>query len=150
METTASPPASGSAVIDRLLRATNDHDLDALVGCFASDYVNETPAHPARGFGGREQVRRNWAQIFAAVPDLTAEITGLAEAGGLEAGQSVVWTEWQMHGNRVDGMPHLMRGVIIFTVTADRVSAARFYLEPVESGGPDVDAAVASQLAGRP
>jgi ketosteroid isomerase-like protein len=149
VETTATPPASGSAVIDRLLRATNDHDLDALAGCFASDYVNETPAHPARGFGGREQVRRNWAQIFAAVPDLIAEIAGLAEAEGLD-GQSVVWTEWQMNGNRVDGMPHLMRGVIIFTVTDDRISAARFYLEPVETGGPGVDAAVASQLAGQP
>jgi hypothetical protein len=101
VEATASPPAASSAVIDRLLRATNDHDLDALVGCFALDYANETPAHPARGFGGREQVRRNWAQILAAVPDLTAEIAGLAVAGGLD-GQSVVWTEWQMHGNRVD------------------------------------------------
>jgi hypothetical protein len=40
------------AWIERLSRATNDHDLEALVNCFAPDYVNETQAHPARGFGG--------------------------------------------------------------------------------------------------
>lgn len=46
--------------IERLLQATNGRDLDALVACFAEDYVNDTPAHPARGFRGSAQVRRNW------------------------------------------------------------------------------------------
>ena len=59
-----------NAFVDRLLQATNDHDLEALVACFADDYENETPVHPARGFRGREQVRRNWEQIFAHVPDV--------------------------------------------------------------------------------
>src|SRR4051812_40894700 len=48
------------ALVDRLVQATNDHDLDGLVACFAADYENATPAHPARSFRGREQVRRNW------------------------------------------------------------------------------------------
>jgi len=52
-------------VVNRLLAATNAHDVDALVGCFAPDYVNETPAHPLRGFHGHEQVRSNWTAIFA-------------------------------------------------------------------------------------
>jgi len=143
METTGSPPLTARAVIDRLLKATNAHDIDALVGCFASDYVNETPIHPDRGFTGSEQVRRNWTQIFAAVPDLVAEVTALAQ------GRGHVWTEWQMSGSRGDGTPHLMRGVIIFTVDGDRITAARFYLEPVETSSGNVDAAVASQLASR-
>ena len=42
--------------------------------CFTEDYVNETPAHPARGFRGREQVRRNWTRLFEALPDITATI----------------------------------------------------------------------------
>ena len=41
------------SVIVRLVEATNAHDLESLVGCFASDYRNETPVHPARGFFGR-------------------------------------------------------------------------------------------------
>lgn len=143
METTGNPPSPTRTVIDRLLKATNAHDLDALVGCFAPDYVNETPVHPDRGFTGSEQVRRNWMQIFAAVPDLIAEVTALAQDSGH------VWTEWQMSGNRVDGTAHLMRGVIIFAVERDQITALRFYLEPVETSSGNVDAAVASQLASR-
>jgi hypothetical protein len=30
-------------MLERLVRATNDHDLDALTSCFALDYRNETP-----------------------------------------------------------------------------------------------------------
>ena len=56
----------------RLERATNAHDVDEVVACFAPDYRNATPAHPERGFTGREQVRRNWEQIFAAIPNVTA------------------------------------------------------------------------------
>ena len=37
---------------------------------FAPDYRNETPAHPERGFTGVEQVRKNWQQIFAMIPDV--------------------------------------------------------------------------------
>src|SRR4029077_396647 len=63
-----------AAMVERLRVATNAHDLEAVVSCFAADYRNETPAHPERGFTGRDQVRRNWEQIFAAVPDVTAEV----------------------------------------------------------------------------
>ena len=63
--------------MDRLCAATNAHDLDGIVGCFAEDYRNETPVHPARGFVGREQVRRNWQQIFAFVPDVDGTRAGL-------------------------------------------------------------------------
>ena len=144
MNATGTPTTSSRAVIDRLLQATNDHDLDALVDCFASDYVNQTPVHPLRGFTGSEQVRLNWRQIFAAVPDLVAEVAARAEVGG------TVWTEWQMAGNRGDGTPHLMRGVIIFTVQDDRISTTRFYLEPVETSTGDVNTAVRAQMANRP
>jgi hypothetical protein len=81
------------ATVGRLLLATNQHNLDALVACFAKDYVNETPAHPARGFRGRAQVRRNWAQIFASVPDIATRILASAVEG------RTVWTEWEMSGS---------------------------------------------------
>ena len=124
------------AVIERLVRATNAHDVDALVACFSEDYVNETPAHPTRSFRGRDQVRRNWEQIFAAVPDVSARVLRRSVDG------NVVWSEWEMRGTRRDGSPHLMRGVILFTVAGGRAASARFYLEPVELGSGNVDAAV--------
>jgi ketosteroid isomerase-like protein len=123
-------------MLERLSRATNDHDLEALAHCFASDYRNETPAHPARGFVGRSQVRKNWEQIFANVPDITAEVVRSSVDG------DTVWSEWEMHGTRRDGTEHRMRGVVIFGVDGGRASWARFYLEPVEAGGGDVNDAV--------
>jgi ketosteroid isomerase-like protein len=124
------------AMVDRLLAATNAHDLDALVDCFAVDYVNETPAHPSRGFSGREQVRRNWTQIFAGVADLRAEVVRRAVDGEL------AWVEWDMQGTRRDGIPHAMRGVTVFRVVDGRAAWASFYLEPVDRGGDSVDDAV--------
>lgn len=126
---------------DRVCEATNSHDVDRVVGCFTEDYLNETPAHPARGFRGHDQVRRNWSQIFSAVPDIEAEVVRSHRAG------DTVWSEWEMRGTRKDGARHLMRGVMIFTVSGDRARAVRFYLEPVELGGVDVDTAVQQTLA---
>jgi hypothetical protein len=40
-----------------------------------------------------------------------------------------------------------MRGVIIFGVEHDLIAWARFYLEPVQEGGGDVDHAVRAQVA---
>ena len=127
-------------MVGRLLQATNDHDLDALVSCFAEGYENETPVHPARGFRGREQVRRNWEQIFAYVPDLRAEVTRTA------IDDDAVWSEWKMTGTRRDGSPHCMRGVVIFGVRDGVAEWARFYLEPVDTSPGTVDDAVDEQV----
>ncbi len=129
-------------MVQRLLRATNRHDVDAIVGCFAADYRNETPAHPARGFVGNEQVRRNWTRILASVPDLSARLLDFAVSG------QAVWTEWEHRGTRADGSEHLLRGVIVFTVADDVITAARLFLEPVDLAEVDADAAVRSQVDG--
>ena len=63
-----------ATVIDRLRRAVDAHDLEAIVACFAEGYRNDTPVHPARSFVGRDQVRRNWEQILGNVRDLTATV----------------------------------------------------------------------------
>jgi ketosteroid isomerase-like protein len=128
------------ATIDRLVRATNQHDLEALVGCFSEDYENETPAHPARGFRGRAQVRRNWEQIFGFVPDIHVEVV----RSSVEA--DTAWTEWEMRGTRRDGKSHWMRGVIVFAVSHDAIRWARFYLEPVDESDATVDDAIREQM----
>src|SRR5262245_20301132 len=92
----------------RLLSAMNAHDLDAFVDCFAEDYESEQPAHPARAFRGRDQVRTNWANVFSGVPDFTAELVASAVAAeGAEVG------EWRWHGTHTDGSAFDMRGVIV-------------------------------------
>jgi ketosteroid isomerase-like protein len=134
--------SNAQQVVDRLVAVTNDHDIDALVACFSQDYVNETPAHPERGFVGRAQVRQNWTTIFAGVPDITVEVTASVVDG------SRIWTEWDMSGTRRDGEPHAMAGVIVFDVRGDEIVSARFYLEPVEHASGDVDAAVDRAVRG--
>jgi hypothetical protein len=121
--------------------ATNAHDLDALVACFAPSYRNEAPAHPGRDFVSPEQVRANWQQIFRFVPDVRARVVRSAVDG------SRAWSEWEMSGTRLDGTPHLMRGVIIFEVQDAVATSARFYLEPVDdTSTADVTDAVSRQV----
>jgi ketosteroid isomerase-like protein len=133
-----------TTVIGRLRDVTNAHNLDALVACFADDYRLEMPVHPARGFVGSDQVRRNWTQIFAAVPDIAVDVLRTATAG------DEVWSEWEMRGTRVDGSAHLMRGVFITAVEGDRIVSGRFYLEPVDVDPDGMDAAVRRLVGGEP
>ncbi|MBO1267847.1 nuclear transport factor 2 family protein [Arthrobacter cavernae] len=121
------------AAINRLLEATNKHDLEGLAGCFAPGYVNETPAHPLRGFTGRETVRSNWEQLFTGVPNITARMLAHSVTG------DHVWAELHLSGSRRDGTAHDVTGVIVFRVEEGIISNARFYLEPVERTMESVD-----------
>jgi ketosteroid isomerase-like protein len=124
------------AVVERLQAAINAHDLDALVGCFTLGYISEAPAHPARDFVGSDQVRGNWGQILAGVPDLRAELVRSTVVG------DTVWAEWDWTGTRRDGQPHHMAGVTIQGVEGDALAWVRFYMEVVESAGQGNEAAV--------
>ena len=130
MDRTSQGPA---AVVERLVAAINAHDLEAMVACFADNYRNEWPAHPQRGFRGNQQVRSNWSQIFAGVPDLRARLPRMVVDG------DTVWAEWDIAGTRRDGAAHLMRGASIFGVAEGSLAWVRFYLEPVEETSGDVD-----------
>ena len=129
-----------TSVIDRLVQAMNDHDLEALVDCFDEGYLNETPVHPQRGFRGNEQVRQNWAQILAAVPELRARVLRMVDDG------DKVWTEWDMAGTRREGGLFHMAGVAILGVKSPKITSARFYLEPVEQTSGNVNAAISRVL----
>lgn len=128
--------------VERLRQAVDDHDLDAVVACFAADYRNETPAHPRRGFEGHAQVRANWQRIFTAMPDVSARVLRTALDG------DVAWSEWELGGHLAEGTAQTLRGVIIFGTADDRLVWARFYLEPVDEGDDGVDAAVTTFTGG--
>lgn len=127
----------------RLRDAMNAHDLEAFLDCFHEDYQSEQPAHPGRGFGGREQVRANWSAIFGGVPDFEAELRSWCEGGGQE------WSEWWWSGTRADGSPLRMAGVIVAGIRHGRIVWGRLYVEPVESTEESIHTAV-QKMAGRP
>lgn len=129
-------------VIDTMKRAVNEHDLDALSVCFQSDYRSEQPFHPDRSFRGREQMRKNWSQIFQSVPDIRANVVRGAADG------NTVWTEWELRGTRSGGVPAVMAMVTIAGIEEGQVAWMRLYLEPVTHGA-GIDASVREHVAGR-
>lgn len=130
-------------VIEQLVDAVNDHDVDRLADQFAGDVRSEIPAHPSRSFVGRDQVRRNWTQILGSIADLRATIVSTAAGSGATPGTRTVWAELAFDGHRPDDAPWRMRGVTVNDVEHGRIAALRFYLEPVdEAAGPAPDEAV--------
>ena len=112
----------------------NSHDLDAFVACFAPEYESDQPAHPRRAFRGSDQVRENWTNVFAGVPDFKANLLSSATTDdGVEIG------EWRWQGTHVDGSPFAMQGVIVAGVQSSRIMWGRLYMETIELGGGDID-----------
>jgi len=129
-------------LLKRLMRAQNDHDIDAFVACFSADYRSEQPVHPDRAFAGREQVHANWSSVFAGVPDFHAELIRSTTDG------PTFWAEWRWTGTRSDGSRLDDRGVTIFGVERGQLAWGRLYLEPVQEHGGGIDAAVERMRGG--
>ncbi len=127
-------------IITRMKRAVDEHDLDALGACFQADYLSEQPFHPDRTFRGREQMRKNWGQIFQGVPNIRANVLRCTVDG------TTVWTEWHLEGTRVDGGPAHVAMVTIAGTDAGQIAWMRLYLEPVTHGA-GIDASVREQVA---
>ena len=63
------------ATVERLRDATNAHDLEGVVACVAVGLrLGSAHASGAPSFGGATKCRRNWTQIFAAIPDITTRL----------------------------------------------------------------------------
>ena len=132
------------SVLERLLEALNAHDLDAFVACFDDAYESEQPAHPARAFSGREQVRKNWGAMFEQIPDLSGELVGSAVDG------EAVWAEMRWTGTKADGAPLDERGVTILGIRDGRIAWGRLYMEEVEAAGAGIDETVNRMTGKRP
>src|SRR5215210_6071347 len=101
-------------VLEQLQDAMNEHDLEAMLECFDPDYRSEQPLHPNRGFGGREQVRKNWSAIFESFPDFEAELLGHASVEG------TVWGEWRWSATGLN-----VAGGTLFGVQEGRIAWGR-------------------------
>lgn len=117
-------------IAERMTAALNAHDIDAFVALFAPDYDSVQPAHPDRAFVGAGQVRANWTEVFAGVPDFRAELIRATTEGDLE------WSEWEWTGTGLH-----MAGVTVMGIRDHRIAWARLYVEHVVQGG-GIEAAV--------
>ena len=123
-------------VVERLHDAMNRHDLEAFLDCFDPEYRSQQPVHPARGFGGREQVEKNWSALFDGIPDFHAELLATATEG------DTLWSEWHWSGTRASEGPLNIRGVTLFAIKNGRIVSGRLYMEEVEEAGGDIDETV--------
>lgn len=133
-----------SQVIQRLLSAFNDHDLEAAASLFHESYNSVQPAHPARAFVGRAQMHANWAAIFAGIPDFHAEVLRSVDDG------NTTWIEWSWTGTRTDGQPFDMRGVTIFEMEDGLVAGGTLYMEELERQDVGISEAVQTLTGRRP
>jgi ketosteroid isomerase-like protein len=133
-----------SAMTERLVAAMNAHDLDRAAGLFHPDYRSEQPAHPARAFIGRAQMRANWEAMFTGVPDFHAELCRSVDDG------DCTWSEWRWSGTRTDGQPFAMSGVTIFRTEDDQIVAGQLYMEEVEREAVGIEQTVEHLSGQRP
>jgi len=136
--------ANPSEVVRRLHEAMNRHDLEAFLACLDPGYRSRQPAHPNRGFAGREQVEKNWSALFDSIPDFHADLLASSEEG------ATVWSEWRWTGTRANEAPLDMRGVTLFEVEDGRIVSGRLYMEEVEVAGDDIDETVRHLAEGTP
>ncbi len=127
---------SAQSVLQRFQNAVNTQDIDAFVGCFASDYRSDQPAHPDRAFVGNGQVRKNWSALFQSIPNIHADLIDSVILGNR------VWSEWDWRGTRTDGAGFHMAGVVILDIQDDLIAGVKLYMEPVEVKGAGIDANV--------
>jgi ketosteroid isomerase-like protein len=115
-------------LLEQMRAALDAHDLDAFVEFFRDDYVGERPRHPGARISSRDDVRSNWTEVIADMPDLRVDVPAAVEDG------NKIWSEWRAYGTSRSGAMLELRGVIIFGIEDGLVAWSRMYFEPVEQG----------------
>ena len=114
--------ATPKGVVERLIEATNRHDLEAMVACFAPEYRSEQPFYPERNFTGQAGVRKNWSFFFSTMPDFRAEVQSSVVEG------EIVWAEMAYYGTQTGGKKQVTRGVSISGIQGEQIAWAKLYI----------------------
>ena len=103
-------------MLQRVLDAFNEHDLDAILAHFAEDCVFESPRGPdpwGRRFVGKAEVRSGLAARFEGIPDVH-----YGEDDHFARGSRGV-SEWTITGTDLDGNRIEVRGCDLWTFGDD-------------------------------
>ena len=137
--------ADAKLLVERFVQAINEHDLEAIVSCFAPDYHDVEPAHPTRQItGGRAEVRKNWGTVVDGIPDFRTEVERVAVEG------DTAWIEHDWSGTRADGTRLHLRGVNIFGIRDRQFAWGRIYMEAAEEDGIGIEERVRRMAEGDP
>ena len=104
----------------------NSHDVDRLMTFMAEDCVFESASGPEPCGGrhvGRDAVRRAFARIFEAFPDVRFEQTRHVVAGDRAV------SEWRFRGTAADGRRVDVDGCDLFTFSGGRIARKSSFLK---------------------
>jgi len=104
----------------------NAHDVDRLMTFMAEECVFDSASGPEACGGrhvGREAVRRAFARIFEAVPDVRFE-----GARHVVAGDRAV-SEWRLRGTAADGRRVDVDGCDLFTFAGGKIARKSSFLK---------------------
>ena len=137
--------ADARSVVERFVQSINEHDLDEIVSCFASDYRDVEPVHPSRQISrGQDEVRKRWGMVLDSLPDFRTQVERIA------TDRDTAWIEHDWSGTRADGTRLHLRGVNIFGIRDGQFAWGRIYLETVEENGIDIEERVRRMAEGEP
>lgn len=113
------------AVVERLNRAVNDHDLDALASIFTEDCVFENTYPPPDGqrFEGLLAVLGFWQDFFDSSHGAWFEFEEIFTAGDRCV------SRWIYRYETLEGEPHHLRGADILKVREGQVSEKFSYVK---------------------
>jgi ketosteroid isomerase-like protein len=138
-------PTEARSVVERFVQAINGHDLEAIVSCFAADYHDVEPAHPAREIsGGQAEVHKRWGTVLDSLRDFRTEVERVAVQ------DDAAWIEHDWSGTRTDGTRLHLRGVNIFGIRDGQFAWGHIYMETVEEDGIDIEERVRRMAEGDP
>ena len=121
------PPMMTTSDLDAFFeQGWNAHDVDRLMTFMAPECVFESASGPEPCGGrhvGREAVRRAFARIFEAFPDVRFD-----ETRHVIAGDRAV-SEWRFRGTAADGRRVDVDGCDLFTFTGGKIARKSSFLK---------------------
>jgi len=105
-------------ILRGILAAFNRHDLDGIMGFFASGCVFESPRGPerwGRRFEGKAEVREGLGARFRGIPDVRYGDDDQFVSGNRGA------SEWTLTGTTVEGERIEVRGCDFWTFGGDKI-----------------------------
>jgi hypothetical protein len=102
-----------SDVVDRVLVALNDHDVDAFVACYAEDATIEN-GHDKVFVRGHDELRARYGPMFEQLPDVRVEAITRSDVG-----------EFVVQEEVVTGRGEPQRHVAVYLVRDDLIARER-------------------------
>ena len=127
-------------VLQRYLKAQEDKDLEALVGCWADDIEAVHPMRPDRSWSGIATYRRSWTRIYEGRPNGRFDVISADAVGNR------IYLDIEMEHS--DGT--MIPCMTIMEIENGKIRRARVYTDRPQHDGLSMDGFVDDMNPNRP